>query len=235
MRFVEPVASSSRGPWLLGAACLVVVVLAWLLVVSGVSEPVDAAIAGAVRSEALRGVLAPLRYVTELGSTWAVVTVAVALLVLGTRAGQARDAALGAGTIGLVSLAVEIVKRVVSRARPEILDPIVVETGFAFPSGHAANAMVAYGIVAVVIGRSSLARPWRTGIQVLLAVVIGLVGLSRVWLGVHHPTDVVAGWATGAFAVCAYVALTRSGWPARGAAAAPADRAGRRSGPPAAG
>ena len=212
-----------------------VVLLLAIVVTAGVTDTLDIAVTDLIRAPAARDLLAPLRQVTELGSSWAVTTVAVILLVAGSMAGRPRDAITGAATIALGAAIIEIVKAFVARTRPEVLEPILVETGFSFPSGHSANAMVAYGIVAVVVGRTSLGRWQRTAIQVVLAIVIGLVGISRVWLGVHYPTDVLAGWATGAVAVFAYVALTRRGWPARGAEAAVGDRAAPRSGPPAAG
>jgi undecaprenyl-diphosphatase len=212
-----------------------VVLLLAIVVTTGVTDTIDIAITDVIRAPAAHDLLAPLRQVTELGSSWAVTSVAVILLVAGSMAGRPRDAIAGAATIALGAAIIEIVKAVVARTRPEVLEPILVETGFSFPSGHSANAMVAYGIVAVVAGRTSLGGWQRTATQVLLAIVIGLVGISRVWLGVHYPTDVLAGWATGAVAVCAYVALTRRGWPAPGAGAAVGDRAAPRSDPPAAG
>lgn len=227
-------APPTRRPWLLAAAGAAAALVVAALVVTGVSQPFDAAIGDAVRSPELAGLLAPLRGVTELGSTWVVTGVAVLLLVGGSLAGRPRDAFLGALCIGLGAAAVEIVKLIVARARPELLESILVESGYAFPSGHTTDATIAYGIVAVVVGRTSLARPARVAIQVLLVVVIGLVGLSRVWLGVHHPTDVLAGWAAGAAAVSVYVALTRRGSPAPTEEAAPVDRAAPRSDPPAA-
>jgi len=226
---------AKRGPWLLAVAGALVVLILALLVTAGVTDPFDAAVADAVRSPDWLDLLAPLRQVTELGSSWAVTTVAVVLLVGGSLAGRPRDALVGAATIALGAGIIEIVKRFVARTRPEILEPILVETGFSFPSGHAANAMIAYGIVAIVVGRTGLRRGTRLALQVVLGSVIALVGLSRVWLGVHHPSDVIAGWVLGAVAVCAYVALTRPAWPGPGAAEADADPGAPRSDPPAAG
>jgi undecaprenyl-diphosphatase len=235
MPSLRPVRPSARGPWLLAAVAVLVVLALALLVTTGITDPFDRAVTDLVRSPEARDTLAPLRQVTELGAAWTVTTVAVILLVGGSTAGRPRDAVAGAATIALGAAIIEIVKRVIARTRPEILEPILIETGFSFPSGHSANAMVAYGIVAVVVGRTTVGRWARLAIQALLGTVIVLVGISRVWLGVHFPTDVIAGWALGAVAVCAYAALTRPASPAPGAEAAAADPAAPRSDPPAVG
>mgnify|MGYP000915925445 CR=1 FL=1 len=65
-----------------------------------------------------------------------------------------------------------------------------------FPSGHASGAMVAYGLLAYMAWRL-LPQPWSYIVVVLLGVLIVLVGLSRIYLGAHFPSDVIAGWALG--------------------------------------
>jgi membrane-associated phospholipid phosphatase len=92
--------------------------------------------------------------------------------------------------------------------------------------------MVAYGVLGVLVMRSRLPLGVRLGVAAVLAVVILLVGLSRVWLGVHYPTDVLAGWTAGAVIVLVYARLTRSVSPEPAAAAVDVDRAAPRSDPP---
>lgn len=202
-----------------------------LLVAIGATDAVDAAVIEAVRGpEAVW--LGPL---TALGSFWAVVSVAVAVLVIGWFANHWREAMAGALAIGLSAAGIELLRLAIARARPELLDPTIVETGFSFPSGHTANATVAYGIMAWLIGRVAGGRSVRTAAWALaVAVAIG-VGLSRVWLGVHYPSDVVAGWLLGIAVVALVAGLNPPASPAPGAAAAREDRAAPRSGPPAAG
>src|SRR5690606_21822181 len=118
----------------------------------------------------------------------------------------------GALTIALASIANSLFKIGIARERPELLDPIVVEHGFSFPSGHSMLSMVAYGVLAVLVSRSALPRAARGAIIGLLLLVVLAVGVSRVWLGVHHPTDVIAGWITGGVIVLLYARLTRSAW-----------------------
>jgi undecaprenyl-diphosphatase len=199
------------------------------LVASDRTDTFDHAVIGVVRSGAYDDQLAFLATLTQLGSTTAVIAVAAAVAAVGVLIGPWRHGVLGAAVIGLASLGVELVKAVMARARPDLLDPIVVERGFSFPSGHSTLSMAAYGILAVLVTRTRLPRGLRATVVVVLAVLVALIGLSRVWLGVHFPTDVLAGWTTGALVVAGYAALTRGVSRAPAAAAVDADPEARRS------
>lgn len=223
-----------------GTAALVVIglltiVALALLVVSGRSEVFDSAVIGFVRQPALHAVLSPLGVITELGSTAGVILVAIGTFALGVLIGPWLHGLIGALTIALASIGNQLLKATVARERPALLEPIVVEHGFSFPSGHSALGMVAYGILGVLVMRSRLPLAVRRGIVLVLAIVIVLVGLSRIWLGVHYPTDVLAGWMAGALIVLVYARLTRGVSPERAAAAVDADPAASRSDRPAPG
>lgn len=186
------------------------VVLLAVAVANGITDPVDHPIIRAVRSERLHDVLTPLRLVTELGSTWAVALMAGVVLLVGLAIGPWRHGVIGAITILLASTANSLFKIGIARERPDLLDPLVVEHGFSFPSGHSTLGMVSYGVLAVLVSRSRLPRGARVGAVAALGVLVFLIGLSRVWLGVHYPTDVLAGWTTGAVIVLLYATVTRS-------------------------
>jgi undecaprenyl-diphosphatase len=206
-----------------------------LLVTSGLTEGFDRGIIIAVRGEGARHVLAPLRQVTELGSTGGVTLVAFASLAFATLIGPWRHGIIAAATMLLASLANGSIKLAIARARPDLLEPVIEERGYSFPSGHSALGMVAYGILAVLVVRSRLPFAAKRAIVFGLGLVVGLVGISRIWLGVHYPTDVLAGWATGAVVVLLYAAITRRVSPAPAEAAVDADRAAPRSDRPAPG
>jgi undecaprenyl-diphosphatase len=216
----------------LGAA---IVTLLALGVSVGITDGFDRAVSDAVRAAAYAELLSPLRPITELGSTGVVTAVAIATLLVGVLVGPWIHGVIGAITIGLASLAVETTKSFVGRSRPEILDPIVQERGFSFPSGHATLSMVAWGILGVLVWRSRLPLGARRAIVVAFGVVIFLVGMSRVWLGVHHPTDVLAGWTAGAVVVLLFATLTRRVSPEPASAVVDADPTPPRSDRPAAG
>jgi undecaprenyl-diphosphatase len=180
------------------------------LVAVDATDGFDAAVIQSVRAADHGEILGFLRPTTELGSTVAVTVVAVLTLLLGVAAGPWRHGAIGAGVIGLAALAVEIIKSTVARERPDILEPILVEHGFSFPSGHASLSMVAYGILAVLVSRSFLPRGTQLAVFGVVVALVLLIGLSRVWLGVHYPSDVIAGWVAGATVVLVYASLTRA-------------------------
>ena len=225
---------ASRTPALAAGGVLLVLLLGVLVVVDA-TDPLDLAVITAVREPALAHLLGFLRPLTELGSTEVIAVIACVTLVLGALIGPWRHGVLGALTIGAASLGVEAVKRTVARERPVELDPLFIEHGFSFPSGHATLSMAAYGILAVLVARSRLHRAARIGLIAAIGVLVFLIGLSRVWIGVHYPTDVLAGWTTGAVVVLGFAALTRRVSTEPGAAAVDADPAARQSDRPAAG
>lgn len=189
---------------------LVAIVAVALLVLTDVADPFDAGIIGLVRDPARESLLSFLGPVTELGSTRAVTAVAVVTLVLGFTVAPWRHGVLGAATIGIAALGVQLVKAVVARDRPDALDPLIVERGFSFPSGHASLSMVAYGILAVLLARAFLPGSVRIFLIAAVGVLVFLVGLSRVWLGAHYPTDVIAGWLIGGVVVELFALFTRA-------------------------
>jgi undecaprenyl-diphosphatase len=226
--------AAHRTPSLALGGILLVLGLAALVSVDA-SDGFDRAIIEAVRDPDVSNLLAFLGPLTELGSTGAVTIVAALTFAVGAAIGPWRHGLIGAVTIGAASLGVELLKAVVARTRPEVLEPIIEEHGFSFPSGHATLSMVAYGVLAVLIGRSRLPRWAATASIIGLGVLVVLIGVSRIWLGVHFPTDVIAGWTAGWVVVLAYAAITREVSREPAAGAADEDPAAQRSDRPAAG
>lgn len=109
--------------------------------------------------------------------------------------------ALG-GSFGLNTLA----KHVFERARPHLWNPISLEGTYSFPSGHA-MASATLGVVIVVLTTRTRTRPLLIAV---VATLILLIGISRVYLGVHYPSDVVGGWAAGlAWTTTCYALILR--------------------------
>ena len=111
------------------------------------------------------------------------------------------DCVLVAGVGVAAAVLSPVLKHLIGRPRPPVDDRLLEVTSPAFPSGHSLGASALIGIVAVVVcGR--MVQRWAIRLTALLAAAFVLVvGLSRVYLGVHWPTDVLAGWALGALLV----------------------------------
>jgi undecaprenyl-diphosphatase len=100
-----------------------------------------------------------------------------------------------------------------NRERPPVKNWLIAATGLSFPSGHAVFAGVFFGMLALFLARSSPGRPvWIRVLGVLACVTMAaLVAASRVWLGVHYPTDVIGGLLLGVgWVIAAW--LVRSNW-----------------------
>ena len=100
-------------------------------------------------------------------------------------------------SVGGAAIVMNALKDVFSRTRPDVVPHLVDVTSASFPSGHAMVATAAYLTLGVLMAETSSRR---VGIYVMTcAVAISLmIGFSRVYLGVHWPTDVLAGWCAGA-------------------------------------
>ncbi|MFI9642869.1 phosphatase PAP2 family protein [Micromonospora sp. NPDC051925] len=108
-----------------------------------------------------------------------------------------------------------LLKLLVGRSRPELLDPVARAAGFSFPSGHALNATLAAGVLLLVFLPFAPRRPVvRVALWTVAVLFVGVTGLSRVALGVHWVSDVLGGWLLGVAVVTATAAAFRT-WQGR--------------------
>jgi undecaprenyl-diphosphatase len=119
-----------------------------------------------------------------------IVTAAVIVLV---RCGRRADAVFLVVAVGGAAVIENVAKLIVRRPRPELWEPVWSAHGYSFPSGHATTSM------ALAAAATALAwdTRWRWWAFAGGAVFTLSVGASRVYLGVHHPSDVIAGWCAG--------------------------------------
>jgi undecaprenyl-diphosphatase len=156
----------------------------------------DGTIINAIRLHTSEMISQAMIFISVLGSFKFYVTVGgviVIWLCLKKRIAEGIMLVVCSGGSGLMTL---LIKDIVMRFRPDMM-PVIIETGYSFPSGHSVTAVCFYGYLAFlywVYGKSPVMR--RTGI-VTAAIMILCIGISRIYLGVHFPTDVIGGYVGG--------------------------------------
>lgn len=131
---------------------------------------------------------------TNIGGVVAVTVITIVALLVMWRLRMYSRAVVFLLGIGGIALAVTFLKLLFARARPTDVGAIINESSFSFPSGHSMGSMG----LAVLITLLFWPTKWRVLVLSLSILYVLIVGFSRMYLGVHYPTDVVAGWLLGA-------------------------------------
>jgi membrane-associated phospholipid phosphatase len=162
-------------------------------------------------------------WIGRLSSGWVLVPAVLAAVARLHHRGHRTAAVWAAGVIAVVLVANPVVKQLVGRDRPLWDDPILVIGSRAFPSGHAANNAAIAGVAIVLALRMIRTRSLRRA--AITAAVLGalLVGADRVFLGVHHCSDVLGGYLLAATVVLLGLVVADPGppGPPRDSATAP--------------
>ena len=206
-------------PWLLiGAGAIAAAVLLLgligMLIDRGLQLEFDRTILLAMRNGTMHGaaigpvwVKQAMIDVTALGGeTVLVILVAV---IAGFLAVQRHWLTMGLVLGGTISgsIAIGIAKALIGRPRPELTDHLVQVTSASFPSGHAANSAIIYLTIASLVVQIVEERRARIFILTVAALLVTAIGFSRIYLGVHWPSDVLAGWSFGTLWALAWWAL----------------------------
>jgi undecaprenyl-diphosphatase len=178
------------------AALFAALFFAWLAVEapSGRTMGFDLAVRGAVHAWASPHFTYAVVGVTMLGEPWVVIPLGLLLALVMARRGRAYAAiTLAVAPIGGQWLD-QILKAIFHRARPDAFFGWPQPESYSFPSGHAMASTCFYGAVAAILAAGAAHK---AAYRAFGAGMPLLIGFSRVYLGVHYPTDVLAGWAAG--------------------------------------
>ena len=173
-------------------------------VFEGESHWLDGAILLALRADGMDDPIGPAWFeyamsdITALGG-YTVLTLLVVLSVIYLLL-QRRAATAAMVVCAVISgtLVVSLFKVVFDRARPDLVDHLTHATSSSFPSGHASAAALTYLTLGLLLASAQELRRTRIFIVTSALIIAVLVGVSRVYLGVHWPSDVLAGWGFGA-------------------------------------
>jgi len=154
--------------------------------------------------------------VSQLGYQYGVVPFDIGLVVVLVALRRFREAIFAAIALGGSALLNIAAKQFFARERPSLWESIAPEHNYSFPSGHAMGSMT----LAATLILLSWSTRWRWPVLIVMAPFVLLVGFSRLYLGVHFPSDILAGWAVAtAWVVAVYLVVYRGGllrpWPKR--------------------
>lgn len=114
--------------------------------------------------------------------------------------------------VTLVSSVVNlIIKNIIRRDRPDKINWLITESNFSFPSGHSMMATVFYGFLTYLLYRSKLNKSVKIIILIMVLFLILLIGISRIYLGVHYTSDVIGGFLWGSTLLILIIVLTKKG------------------------
>lgn len=180
------------------ASCLLILfVLAWLFeeVLEKEAFAFDKSLLYWLHSQANPSLDAVMLTITRLGDpSIVVIIVGVTLGILWWRHNRQEAKIFVLACLGALILNTGL-KLFFAKSRPQLWTRLIPETSFSFPSGHALGAFVLYGFLAYLL--ATYYPKFSQFIYSIAVVIIAVIGLSRMYLGVHWPTDIIAGYGIG--------------------------------------
>jgi undecaprenyl-diphosphatase len=172
---------------------LLILATLWLaaLIWGGKHSALDAALLSSLYARQYPALSSAARMVTPLGGWLPLLIATLAAMIWLLIRGRRRDAMVLFIAIEAARATVELQKLLIARPRPTEVHLVAVQSA-SFPSGHAANSLITFLMIALMLGGA------RASVAIALALSLA-IGLSRPMLGVHWPSDVIGGWAFGLF------------------------------------
>jgi membrane-associated phospholipid phosphatase len=198
-------------PISLVAAIMALMLFAWLAeeVLEAGTQHFDDSVRAAVHQHASPAVTVLMRGITLLGSMEVLLpAVLIVLTFLLVRRKRYEAIVLSVTMAGGLILNI-VLKWSFHRARPDPFFNLVMPTTYAFPSGHALLSLCFYGVMARVLSDSWKSQGLHWMVWSAAVCLIGLIGFSRIYLGMHYPSDVVAGYAAAIVWIGAVTMLIR--------------------------
>lgn len=177
--------------YLLLFICLMLFIIILINVLNGNIQNFDSNIYNLVNSIKSNFMDMFFRNITRFGDEEVLILIALACLIFIKNRKIGGSIAINLASVGLIN---HILKEIIQRPRPPIELRMVEESSFSFPSGHAMASMAFYGLIMYYIYKYVKNKTVKNVICTILSILIFLVGVSRIYLGVHYVSDVIAGF-----------------------------------------
>lgn len=182
--------------------CLAIFIFILINVLNGNIASFDNGIYNAISSLRSNFMTAFLKAVTKFADEEPLILLAIFCLIV------IKNRKIGASiAVNLASSAFvnHLIKEIVQRPRPPIEFRMVEESSFSFPSGHAMTSATFYGLIIYFVFKYVKNKKVRNTICTALSLLIFLIGISRIYLGVHYASDVLAGFTFGIVYLVLYI------------------------------
>ncbi len=180
---------------LLAAAALLL--FGWLAesVLHGSTQRLDDSVRELVHSHATPVLTSAMRGLSFIGSPSSLIALGILVVFLYVRSGRPRTAALFVTAVLGAELLDQMLKLMFHRTRPVAFFGLAEPIGYSFPSGHSLVSCVFFGVLAAFAGMRTESRARHVSYYIGAALLIAAIGYSRIYLGVHYFSDVLAGYA----------------------------------------
>ena len=164
--------------------CFIVILI---LVLNGNISNFDNSIYSLISNKISNSMTSFMKIITFLGSAYTIITITVLLILF------SKDKIYFSINLIGIFLLNQLLKHIIQRPRPVDIN-IINESGYSFPSGHSMVSMAVYGLIIYYIYKNINNKRLKWILILLLSILILLIGFSRIYLGVHFPSDVLGGF-----------------------------------------
>lgn len=200
----------SRFKWILVAILTIIFILLWLGTITGVTDEIDNLIYKSVESIRSDFLTVVLIGITELGGVVGLFFILLITVIVLCKKNRVKEATAITLNLIISTFTYVILKNIFQRERPVTGNILIDEVGFSFPSGHTTNNVAFYFLAIYLVCINVKNKKVRNISCVILAIIPILIAFSRIYLRVHYPTDVIAGFCLGIVLV---VFFTTFIWP----------------------
>lgn len=200
----------SRFKWILVAILTIIFILLWLGTITGVTDEIDNLIYKSVESIRSDFLTVVLIGITELGGVVGLFLILLITVIVLCKKNRVKEATAITLNLIISTFTYVILKNIFQRERPVTGNILIDEVGFSFPSGHTTNNVAFYFFAIYLVCINVKNKKVRNISCVILAIIPISIAFSRIYLRVHYPTDVIAGFCLGIVLV---VLFTTFIWP----------------------
>ena len=176
---------------LISIICLICFVIITLLVTTEHIEAFDELLYGIIHEIHNSPIDFFFIHFTHIGDTIPTICIAIVLLLIFSKW---KDRVLLSVSLGTTVAVNQILKHWIARPRPPLERRLIKQGGYSYPSGHSMVSLCVYGVLMYFVSTKVKNKKIKVAIMTLLTLIILLIGISRIYVGVHYPSDVLGGY-----------------------------------------